>query len=277
MTTLALLLTSAVWGWTFVLVKDALQEVGPLWFLALRFSLATLLALPFLVGRREARSGNNWRWGGILGLALCGGYLLQTWGLLYTTAQKSGLITGLSVVLVPVVGWAFGRRPSGRTWGGVALAAVGLALLTLGGGSLAGGTWIGDGLTALCAVAFAVHLVLLDRYAKAGDPRTLLAPQLGLVALLSLAGAGWHGEIAFAFSSQVWVAVGVTSALATTGAFALVLWAGQRTSAARMATVLAMEPVFAALGGWLLRGEMLHPVQGVGAALVMAGILSQRS
>lgn len=277
MTTVALLLASAVWGWTFVLVKDALGEVGPLWFLSLRFTLATVLSFPFLVGRGDARSARNWRWGAILGLALFGGYFLQTWGLVFTTAQKSGLITGLSVVLVPVVAWAFGRRPSGRAWAGVALAAGGVSLLTLGGDALAGGSWLGDFLTALCAVAFAVHLVLLDRYAKEGDPRALLAPQLGLVALLSLVGSAWQGEATFAFAPRVWVAVGVTAALATTGAFALVLWAGRRASAARMAIVLSTEPLFAAVFGWLLLGEVLLPLQGVGGALVMAGILSQRS
>jgi drug/metabolite transporter (DMT)-like permease len=112
MVTVALLLATAVWGWTFVLVKDALHEVGPLWFLSLRFALATLLGLPLLLRLPDARSGRNWRWGALLGLAMFGGYFFQTWGLVYPTAQKSGLITGLSVVLVPVIGWAFGRRRS---------------------------------------------------------------------------------------------------------------------------------------------------------------------
>lgn len=277
MATFALLLASAVWGWTFVLVKDALREVGPLWFLALRFTVAAFLSLPLLLNRPEARLARNWRWGAVLGLALFGGYFLQTWGLLYTTAQKSGVITGLSVVLVPVVAWAFGRRPSGRTWLAVALASGGLSLLSLGGATVGGGAWFGDLLTALCAVAFAMHLVLLDRYAKAGDPRALLAPQVGLVALLSLAGSAWRGEVTFAVTSQVWVAVAVTAALATTGAFGLVLWAGRRVTAARMAIVLATEPAFAALLGWWLRGETLSPLQTLGAGLVVAGILSQRS
>lgn len=277
MATGALVLASAVWGWTFVLVKDALREVGPFWFLALRFVLATLLAVPLLCGRREALLARNWRWGAILGLALFGGYFLQTWGLVHTTAQKSGLITGLSVVLVPLAAWAFGRRPSVRAWIGVALAGGGVSLLALGGSGLDGGSWFGDLLTAFCAIAFAVHLVLLDRYAKAGDPRVLLAPQVGLVALLSLAGSAWQREVSFAFSSHVWVAVGVTAGLATTGAFALVLWAGRRASAARMAVVLATEPLFAALFGWWLLGEVLLPMQMAGGALVMVGIFSQRS
>jgi len=277
MVTLALLATTAVWGWTFALVKDALGEVGPLWFLSLRFTLAAVLALPLVRGRPEARSRRNWARGLKLGAVLFGAYFFQTWGLVHTTAQKSGLITGLSVVLVPLVAWALGgRRPGRQTWLGVALAGGGVSLLALGGEGLAGGSWFGDLLTVFCAIAFALHLVLLDRYAKAGDYRALLPPKIGLVALLSLAGAGLGGEVTFAFSTQVWMTVGITAALATTGAFAVVLWAGRRATASRMAIVLAMEPVFAGLFGWWLLGEVLLPLQIGGGVLVLAGILSQR-
>jgi len=277
MSTLALLVITAVWGWTFALVKDALHEIGPFWFLALRFTLAAVLALPLLQGRPEAWSWRNWRRGLGLGAFLFGGYFFQTWGLVHTTAQKSGLITGLSVVLVPVVAWFLGSRPARRTWVGVGLAAVGVALLALGGNGMAGGTWFGDLLTVICAIAFAVYLVLLERYAKAGDYRALLPPQIGLVALLSLAGAGLWGEVTFAFSTRVWVAVGVTAVLATTGAFYVLAWAGRRATASRIAIVLATEPVFAGLFGWWLLGEVLLPLQIVGAILVLTGILSQRS
>lgn len=268
----ALLLASAVWGWTFVLVKDALAELGPLGFLALRFSLATLLSLP--ISGRGGWAGRSWRWGIPLGLALFGGYLFQTWGLVHTTAGKSGLITGLSVVLVPLWGILWRRRPDARTWVGVVFAGGGVALLALGGEGLAGGAWLGDFLTVLCAFSFALHLVLVEGAARAVPPRALLVPQLGVVALLSLAGAGWRGELGLPASAQGWLALAVTAALASTGAFALVLWAGRRVGAGRMAVVLATEPVFAALLGWLLRGEALLPLQGVGAAFVLAGIVS---
>lgn len=268
----ALVLASAVWGWTFVLVKDALAEVGPLGFLALRFSLATLVSVP--IGGRRAWEGRSWGWGSALGLALFGGYLFQTWGLVYTTAGKSGLITGLSVVLVPFWGILWGRRPDARTWVGVLLAGGGVALLVLGGEGFGGGVWLGDFLTVLCAFSFALHLVLVEESARSAAPRGLLLPQLAVVAVLSLAGAGWRGELGLPASAQGWLALAVTAALASTGAFALVLWAGQRVGAGRMAVVLATEPAFAALFGWLLRGEALLPLQGAGAALVLAGILS---
>ncbi len=268
----ALVLASAVWGWTFVLVKDALAELGPLGFLALRFSLATLLALP--ISGRGVWEGRSWRWGIPLGLALFGGYLFQTWGLVHTTAGKSGLITGLSVVLVPLWGILWRRRPEARTWIGVLLAGGGVALLALGAEGLGGGAWLGDFLTVVCAFSFALHLVLVEEAARVVPPRALLFPQLAVVGLLSLAGAGWWGELGLPASAQGWLALAVTTALASTGAFALVLWAGRRVGAGRMAIVLATEPVFAALLGWLLRGEALLPLQGVGAALVLAGIVA---
>lgn len=274
MATLALALASAVWGWTFVLVKEALGDLGPLGFLSLRFGAAALLLLPIFLTEEVARAGQSWAWGGLLGLALFTGYALQTWGLVYTTAQKSGLITGLSVVLVPLFVWALGCRPDARTWLGVGLAGVGVALLVLGGEGLVGGTWQGDLLTVGCAAAFALHLVLVERSAKAIAPRALLLPQVLLVALFSLAGGAATGELIVPKSLQAWIAVGVTAVLATVGAFGLVLWAGRRVSAPWMALVLATEPLFAALFGWWLRGEGLYPLQGVGAVLVVAGILS---
>lgn len=276
MATLALLLATVVWGWTFALVKDALREVGPFWFLALRFLFATLLAAPLL--RREgAWSRRNWTGGGVLGMALFAGYFFQTWGLTYTTAQKSGLISGMAVVLVPPVAWLFGSRPTARTWLGVGLAGAGVALLTLGGGDPLGATGFGDFLTFLCAVSFAVYMVLLERYVRAGDWQALLPPQLGVVALLSLVGAWTWREPTFAFSRGVWGALAITGALATTGAYYALAWAERRIPAARAAIVLAMEPVFAGIFGWWLLGEVLAPGQLVGAGLVLSGIFSQRS
>ncbi|HEC63131.1 MAG TPA: EamA family transporter, partial [Candidatus Acetothermia bacterium] len=180
MKTLILLLVTAIWGWTFVLVKEGMAEVGPFWFLALRFVLATVLALPLLCQRLRKTGLRDWIRGAVLGAVLFGGYFFQTWGLVYTTAQKSGLITGLSVVLVPPLAWLFGQRTSARTWAGVMLAALGLSLLVLGGAEPLGPTGFGDFLTILCALAFAWYLVLLDRFTKRGEFLGLFLPQLGM-------------------------------------------------------------------------------------------------
>lgn len=268
MATVALLLITAIWGWTFVPVKEAMGEVGPFWFLALRFSLAFLCTLPLL-----RRGPLPWREGFLLGLFLFGGYFFQTWGLRYTTAQKSGLITGLSVVLVPVVARFLGERVSLRMWLGVGFAGLGVALLALGGEGSLGGTVFGDILTIICAFSFAIYIALLARYAKGTQIGPLLPLQLFIVAGFSFLGAGLAREIRWPLSSQVWIALGITGVLASALAYYVLAWAESRASATKTAVILAMEPVFAAFFGWALLGEVLTSLQFGGALLVLAGIL----
>lgn len=268
MALVALLLITAIWGWTFVPVKEAMAEVGPFWFLALRFSLAFLCALPLL-----RRGDPPWREAFLLGLFLFGGYFFQTWGLRYTTAQKSGLITGLSVVLVPVVAHFLGERVSLRMGLGVVLAGLGVALLALGGEGGLEGSLFGDVLTVVCAVSFAVYIALLARYAKAKALGPLLPLQLLVVAGLSFVGAGAAGEVRWPLSGRVWQALALTGALASALAYYVLAWAESRTSATKAAVILAMEPVFAAFFGWLLLGERLSLVQLVGALFVLSGVL----
>ncbi|HAF70600.1 MAG: hypothetical protein XD60_0737 [Acetothermia bacterium 64_32] len=273
MGTLALLLATCIWGWTFVLVKEGVAEVGPFWFLGLRFSLATLLSLLLLAGRLHRTRGADWGRGAIVGLTLFLGYYFQTWGLVYTTAQKSGLITGLSVVLVPPIAYLLGQRTPAKTWAGVGLAAGGLVLLVLGGEAALGPTGFGDLLTLICALAFALYLVLLDRYTKKGDFLTMLPAQLGVVALLSLAGAATWEEPTLSLSWVAWRAILVTGTLASTLAFFLLSWVQRRSTASYTAIVLSTEPAFAALFGWLLLGESLAGPQILGAALIFVGIM----
>lgn len=269
MASLALLLITAVWGWTFVLVKEAMAEVGPFWFLTLRFLVATLLALPLL--RRRKRI---WRAPFILGIFLFGGYFFQTWGLRYTTAQKSGLITGLSVVLVPLIARFFGERVTRRMGLGVVLATAGVALLSLGGEDSLGPTGFGDFLTVLCAIAFAFYIVFLARYAQGEPAGALLPGQLGMVTILAGLGSVTFGEITWPLSPQAWHAVLITGSLASTLAYYVLAWAESRATATQTAVILAMEPVFAGLFGWILRWEVLTFLQILGALWVMAGILT---
>lgn len=268
MPTLALVLVTAIWGWTFVPVKEAMAEVGPFWFLTLRFSLAFLCTLPLL--RRQ-----DWPWKEalLLGLFLFGGYFFQTWGLRYTTAQKSGLITGLSVVLVPLVARLFGEKSPWQMWFGVVFSGLGVAFLALGGeGSLAGSVF-GDLLTVICAVSFAVYIAFLARYSKSTAIGPLLPLQLFVVASLSFIGAAANREVQWPLSLRVWQALGITGILASALAYYVLAWAESRASATKTAVILAMEPVFAAIFGWALLGEVFTPFQLGGAFLVLAGIV----
>jgi len=268
MATFSLLLITAIWGWTFVLVKDAVGEVGPFWFLAVRFFLASVFALPFWPRRKSA-----WRPAALLGVFLFAGYFSQTWGLRYTTAQKSGLITGFSVVLVPVFARLLGERVGVGGWAGVVLATAGVALLALTGNEPLGPTGFGDFLTVLCAISFALYIALLAHYAKREKASALLFGQLSMVFLLSLLGAAAFGEVRWPLSGKVWVSLLITGIFASALAYYVLAWAEGRTGATKTAVILAMEPVFAGFFGWLLLGETLSFLQILGAALVVGGII----
>jgi len=268
MATLALLLATAIWGWSFVPVKEAMGYTSPLWFLALRFAMAVLLFLP--LAPRRAR---DWGQGLALGLFLFAGYAFQTWGLVYTTAQKSGLITGLSVVLVPPIAHLFGERTPLHTWVGMGIAAAGVVILALGGGGPLGPASTGDFLTVLGAISYALYLVLQGHWVGEGRWQRLLLPQFVAVGALSALGAAAAGEVTLKLNPVVWRAAATTAVLASGVSFWLLLWAQRHLPTGYTALVLALEPAFAAVFGWWLLGETLTGPQMLGAGLILLGIL----
>jgi drug/metabolite transporter (DMT)-like permease len=269
---LALLAITAIWGWTFVLVKEGMSLVGPFTFLAARFILAfLLLCLLFYPSLR--RMSRKSRCSGILiGVALFSGYLFQTWGLVYTSATKSGLITGLTVIMVPIASSLTRKeRIHVTVWLGVILALTGLVLLVLGKGDLITIN-IGDLLTLFCAVGFALHIILVDRSVRSVDYRQLLVVQVGTVALLSLIGAVLLEKLPCAYPPSLIRGILITGLAAT----ALALYVLNRfqaySTASYTAVILTMEPVFAGLFGFLLLNESLRTPQILGGVLILSGI-----
>lgn len=285
---LALLAVALVWGATFVMVKDALTSIGPFAFLFLRFLLAFVVLLPFCWRAISAGGAGLWRKGAVIGGWLFAGYGLQTLGLQWTTAGKAGFITGLSVVFVPLLAAALTRRlPSRHALTGVAMATVGLAMLTLGGNLRPGA---GDMLVLGCAACFAMHIISVGR-ADATTPATaagLAATQIGVTALLAglasvmtegdywrnaVTGVGGDVSMIRLMSSEVLVAIGITAILATAAAFLIQNLAQRHTSPTHTALIFSTEPVFAALFAWLLAGETFGLRAALGAGLILAGIL----
>lgn len=267
--TLALLGVTAIWGSTFVVVKDAVARMPVTDFLTWRFALAAL-AMLVLRPRSVARLGpDGRRVGVVLGLALGAGYLLQTLGLQHTSAAVSGFITGMFVVLTPLGAAVLLRTPPGRTaWASVALATVGLGLLSLHG--LAVGS--GELLTLGCAVAFTLHIVGLGRWSSRHD-----AFGLAVVQLLTTAGmcaaVAVPGGVAVPPDAGVWGALAVTALAATALAFVVQTWAQAHLPPTRAAVVMTMEPVFGGVFAVLLAGEVLGPRTVLGAVLVLAAML----
>ena len=270
---LALVGIALLWGSTFVLVKQALENASTLLFLTLRFWLGTAaLGLLFrrqLRGRRLGPAvGPGVQVGGLLFL----GYLFQTLGLRLTTPAKSGLLTGMAVVLVPVFSGLVERRwPSGRAWAGVGSAAAGLYLLAAPPGRLELGA--GDLLTVICAAAFGLHIVFVGRYSPLLGAPVLAVAQVVVAAALSLGAVFWAEPVYLRWTPFLALALGVTGLLCTALAFWLQTWAQQFASPTHTALILTLEPVFAWLTSYLVLGERLGARGGVGGVLILAGIL----
>jgi len=270
---LALALIALIWGTTFVLVKRALEDISPFLYLALRFSLAALVLAVFFHRRIRTGFGREEYWVGLrVGAVLMVGYIFQTVGLQWTTPSKSAFLTGLYIVLVPFVNSLVYRcRP--RLWevAGATLAAIGMGLLSMQGESLSIGK--GDLLTVGCAVAFAVHIVLLGHWAPEVGYESLSVLQIAGAAAVAIVATPLV-ETPFArWSPAVAGAIVVGAVLATAVAFVLQTWAQQRTTPGRAAVIFSLEPVFAWLVSWAVEGELLTARAAAGAGLILGGIL----
>lgn len=265
-----LLVVTAIWGSTFVVVKHAVERMPVLDFLAWRFGIATVVMLALRPRALAGLGPAGRRAGLLLGLLLGLGYVAQTLGLQTTPASISGFITGMYVVLTPLIAGLLLRRPVGRSgWGAVALATAGLGLIALRGFSVGPGEW----LTLGCAVAFALHIVGLGEWSGAHDPAGLAVLQLlsvtGLCAVAALAAGGLRPPT----DPAVWGALALTSLAATAFGYWVQTWAQRHLPATRTAIVLTMEPVFAGVFGVLLGGDSLGARILTGAGLVIAAML----
>jgi drug/metabolite transporter (DMT)-like permease len=267
---LALVLVTAVWGVTFVQVKDAVAVYPLFAFLALRFAIATAtLALP---GARRVRTlgPEGVRAGAFLGLLLAAGYALQTAGLERTTVSSTGFITGMYVVLTPLIALFVLRSTAGSgAWAGVALSVAGLAMLS----GIQAGSVTGDLLVLAGAAVYSLQIVLLERFAPRFDPLafTLVEMSAAFAGLLVVALA--LGDVGVPRGWTVWGALIVTGVFASALAFLVQTWAQRRTSATRTALAFTLEPVWAALFGFTLAGDRLGALGWGGCAVIMSGIV----
>ena len=271
---LALVLDTFIWGSTFVVVKDALADVSPLLFLALRFVVATVALFALFRGSWSSPRNPRLavRGGVVCGVFLFGGFVFQTLGLRLTSAPKSAFITGLSTVMVPLfAALVYKIRPRVLEVAGVGLATAGMGLMTLPGATMAIGT--GDLLTLGCAFTFACHIVALGHYSSEVSFELLSVTQVGVSAVLALATFWWVETPVIRMRPSVWVAVLVTGLLATALAFTIQAWAQQYTTSTRTALIFTLEPLFAWATSYTLRGETLSGRGVAGAVLILGGVV----
>jgi drug/metabolite transporter (DMT)-like permease len=275
---LALVAITAIWGSTFVVVKEALAQVSPLVFNAIRMALAAGLLALWFRRRRSRYTQAILGAGALLGLFMAAGYAFQTEGLLYTTASKAAFLTGMSVVLVPLFSAAvFRRRLQWPTVAGGSLALAGLYLLAFSGAG-GRGWWAppnrGDLLVLLCAVAFAGHIIALGEYSVRYGFRRLAVLQVSFCGVFIALLVPFAETPRVRFSPWVLAAFAITAVLATALAFTVQAWAQQFTPANHTAIVFALEPVFAWATGVAVMHDHLRPREVWGALLILLAVVS---
>jgi drug/metabolite transporter (DMT)-like permease len=266
---LALLGITAIWGTSFVVIKDALADISPVLFLAARFTIAAIV-LAFLYRARLRRSalGPGLLAGGLLFTA----FVFQTEGLALTTPSKSAFLTGLSIPLVPFFNSLVYRvRPRKFEVIGILIASTGMALMTLPSGRFAMGA--GDILSLLCAVTFALHLVVIGHFSPIVGFETLAVVQVSVAAGLGILSAFAFGPVRLHATPALGAAVVAAGLLATALAFTTLAWAQQFTTPTRGAAILSLEPAVAWFTSWVVTGEILSGRGKMGAGLILAGVL----
>lgn len=267
---LALVAVTAVWGYTFVPVQQAVSVYPLFAFLAVRFAISTAVLAPFAWRPLRRLPARGYAAGLGAGILLAAAYGLQTAGLELTTVSSTGFITGLYVVFTPVLALAlFGTPVAAAAWAGVGLSLVGLLLLN----GIPAGSTVGNALVLGNALAQSLQIVAMERFAPRYDPRALTFLQM-LVSCISFSAiAVTAGQVQLARGVTTWYALVVTGVFAGALGYLVATWVQSRTTAARAALVFTLEAPFAALFGVLLLSERLGWLGWSGAAVMLAGIV----
>lgn len=279
-----LLITAAIWGFAFVAQRVGMEHIGPYLFNGIRFALGSLFLLPLIyfgMGNGKAESapliplgkGAKTMGSVLAGLVLFGGASLQQIGIVYTTAGKAGFITGLYVIIVPIIGLKLGRKASTGTWVGAVLAVMGLYFLSVTEQFTIGK---GDFLVLLSAFMWAGHVLWISWLSPRMNPLILASSQFAICSFLSLA-AAFAMEPIFLSSILDAAAPILYGGLGSVGiAYTLQVVAQRDAHPAHASILLSMEGAFAVLGGWLMLNEILSLRGIIGCTLMLSGmILSQ--
>lgn len=268
---LSLLLVTVVWGTTFVITKNALSHIETFNFLAIRFIIAFITSSLLFYKNMKNITKQTLTYGAIIGIILFLGYSLQTIGLNYTTASKSGFITGFSVIIVPIVSAIILKRaPQKSTIIGVILAIIGLGFMTLNSSLIPN---IGDFFTLIAAFFFAFHILSVERYTSDVDSISLAIIQIGVVGIVSLIISLSFESFSIPTRTDTWIGILITSILATSGAYIIQNTMQKFTSATHTALIYTAEPVFSAIFAFILLQEIMSHQAIFGSVLILTGMI----
>jgi drug/metabolite transporter (DMT)-like permease len=272
-----LFLAAVIWGFAFVAQRAGMEHVGPFTFNGVRFLLGSMVLLPVVfLGRKRRRERDRCPRGvlllacGLTGLVLFGAASLQQIGLVYTTAGKAGFITGLYVVIVPLLGLLVKRRAGATVWVGAGTAAAGLYLLSVKG---AMGIALGDGLVLAGAFGWAIHVHLVGWLAGQLPPLVVAVSQFTVCGVLSLVVAGVREPIAVDGLLRAAIPIAYAGVLSVGVAYTLQVVGQRHVDPARTGIILSLEGAFAVLGGWLILDETLTARGLAGCGLMLVGML----
>ena len=264
---LLLLLTAVIWGFAFVAQRHGMRFVGPFLFNGFRFVLGALVILPFSgirFTKAELKAGLQ------MGIVLFVATTLQQIGIIHTTAGKSGFITGLYMIFVPILGAFSGDKAGFRTWLGIVTAVGGLYLLSFHGKVEVA---LGDSLVLLCAFFFAIHVRMIGVFSRLHSPFRLAFLQFAVCALLSLAGWGFIEKASITGLSNAVFTIMYGGLISVGIAYTLQVFAQRKAPAADCAVILSLEGAFAVLGGYLILKEAMSSQALLGCLLMLIGAI----
>lgn len=269
---MSLLLVAIVWGGGFIAVKGALDSISPFYIMAMRFGISVIIMLLFFRKKIKHITKNQLAVGTLVGLLLFLGFAAQTVGMKYTTAGKNAFLTGTNVVIVPFLYWAISKRkPDTYSLVSAFLCFIGIGMLTLDGGIRIG---LGDGLTLLCAVFFAAHIVSVGFYTEKVGAITLVIIQLGSAAVFSLIAALIFEPMPKALNSDTIFAIGYLAIFSTMIAFIIQNVAQKYTTSTHAAIILCLESVFGSILSVLMLNEIFTSKMIIGCLTIFIAIIT---
>jgi drug/metabolite transporter (DMT)-like permease len=267
----ALLSVAVVWGFNFIVIKDAIGATGPMTYLLWRHVVAALMLVVVMPRTVRQVRRADWLYGAVLGLFLFVAFATQTIGLQWTTPGKNGFITSLDIVMVPFLFWLIARRSPGWVQiGGALLAVAGLGSLTLHEGLSMGK---GDLLTLVCALGFAAQITATGFFAPRTRPALLALTQVAAAAVLFVAATPFMEHVGVGFGWKGWTAIVWTAVSGTLYGFIVQAWALKSTSSTHAAVVLGLEGLFAGVFGVAFGRDVLTWRFALGGALILVGVL----